>query len=169
MSKDTVVYKGRLISLVNREVLLPNGHRSRLEVIKHPGAVLIIPFLSADKVILLRQYRPVINKYLYELPAGTLKSKEMPFSCAKRELIEETGFSAGRITRLGYLYPVPGYSTEKIVVFKAQDLKPEQGVADKDEIIEIFVFTKAKVKKLLAKGKLVDAKTLSAFALCGWI
>ena len=169
MKKDAIIYKGRLISLETREVLLPNGHRSQLEVINHPGAVLIIPFLSADKVILLRQFRAVINTYLYELPAGTLKSKESHLSCAKREIVEETGFFAKRLTRLGYLYPVPGYSTEKIIVFKAQDLSPKQGNADEDEILETLVFTKAQVRKLLSSGNLVDAKTISAFAMCGWL
>ena len=77
---------------------------------------------------MIRQFRPVINSYLYELPAGTIDPKERSLACAKREIIEEVGYSASKITRLGKIYPVPGYSTEVIWIYKGEKLKKEQDV-----------------------------------------
>ncbi|MCU0666967.1 MAG: NUDIX hydrolase [Candidatus Omnitrophica bacterium] len=140
-----------------------------IPIIKHPGAALIVPFLGNGKVVMLRQYRPVIKKYLYELPAGTLEENETPLACARRELIEETGFSAGKLIKLGFIYPVPGYSTEKIFIYKAFDLKRAKMRLENDEIIERNIVTRGKARSLLKSGKINDAKTICALALCGWI
>jgi len=139
------------------------------EVIKHPGAALVVPFLSANRIIMLRQLRPVINSYIYELPAGTLGRNEPPLACARREIVEETGYSAGRFTFLGAIYPVPGYSTEKIFIYKARALKKRERIAEKDEVIEAGVFTRAEIKRLFRAGKIVDAKTIAALAMCRWL
>ncbi|MFA5388783.1 MAG: NUDIX hydrolase [Candidatus Omnitrophota bacterium] len=167
--KTRTVYKGRLLRVMTGEKTLPNGYRARFEIVKHPGAALIIPFLSKDKVILLRQLRPVIDSYIYELPAGTLDKNEAPLSCARREIIEETGYSAARFTRLGEIYPVPGYSTEKITIFKAELLKKKERIPEEDEVIEHFIFRKKEIRRLFRSGRIVDAKTICAFALCGWL
>jgi ADP-ribose pyrophosphatase len=148
---------------------LPNGHTIKLELVDHPGAVLIVPFLIKDKVILLRQFRPVISSYIFELPAGTLEKGEQPLACARREIIEETGYSAKKFTRLGMIYPVPGYSTEKITMYKADDLTERGSACEADEVIETLVVTKKMVRKLFAAGKIIDAKTICAFAHCGWL
>jgi ADP-ribose pyrophosphatase len=163
------VFKGRLIELKAQKIKLPNGHVVNFETISHPGAVLIIPFLSEDKIILLRQLRPVIGKYIYELPAGTLKKGERPALAAKREIVEETGFSAGKLVKAGVIFPVPGYSTEKITIFKATALKEGKFAPEKDEVIATKIVTKKEVKSLFKKGKIIDAKTISAFAFCGWL
>ena len=131
--------------------------------------MLIVPFLTKDKVILLRQFRPVINSYIFELPAGTLEKSEHPLACARREIIEETGYSAKKFTRLGIIYPVPGYSTEKITLYKAEELT-ERGIAcEPDEVIETIVVTKKIVRELFNAGRIIDAKTICAFAHCGWL
>ena len=169
MIKDRVAFKGKLLKVFIKKVRLPNGYEATFETIRHPGAALIVPFISSDKVIMLRQLRPVINSYIYELPAGTIDGNESPASCARREIVEETGYSAAKITRLGSIYPVPGYSTEKIVIFKAEKLKKKIRLAEKDEIIKIGTFTRAQIKKLFKEGRIVDAKTISAFAICGWL
>lgn len=162
-------FKGKLLKLVTQKRRLPNGYTARLEIIEHPGAALVIPFLNKEKIILIRQFRPVINSYLYELPAGTLGKNERPLDCARREIIEEIGYSAGRLTRIGKIYPVPGYSTELITIFRAEQLKKEKAIAEPDEIIRICVFSKSRVKGFLKNGKIIDAKTISALALCGWL
>ncbi len=162
-------FKGKLISLFIKKVKLPNGHTIRVELIKHPGAALIVPFLAKDKVVLLRQYRPVIKSYIYELPAGTLKPGELPLECAKREIIEETGYKAKRFTKLGKIYPVPGYSTEQITIFKAEGLQKAMVCLECDEIIEIIIVDKKKARSLFKSGKLNDAKTICALAMCGWL
>lgn len=169
MDKKKLIYKGRLVQFLIRSTTLPNGRTVTLEVIEHPGAALIVPFLSPNKVIILRQFRPVVKRYLYELPAGTCEKKESPRVCARREIIEETGYSAGKLIRLGEILPVPGYSTEKITFYKAQKLTPTAGTPDHDEIIRTHIVTKNDVCRMVKQGRIVDAKTICAFAMCGWL
>jgi len=163
------VFEGKLLKVFVKKVRLPNGYLATFEIIKHPGAALIIPLLSKDKLIMLRQLRPVIGSYIYELPAGTIDKGESALECARREIVEETGYSAGSMKRLGVIYPVPGYSTEKITIFKALGLSPRRRHAEKDEVIEIKVQTRAAVRRLFKSGRIVDAKTIAALAFCGWL
>ena len=167
--KNKTIFKGRLLDLVVKNVRLPNGYTVRLETIKHPGAALIIPFLSKDRIILLKQYRPAIDSYIYELPAGTLDKNEKPAECARREIIEETGFSAKKLTYIGKIFPVPGYSTECIKIYKAAGLRKEEHKYEKDEVIKSHLFTRSGIRQLFKSGKIVDAKTIAALALCGWL
>lgn len=170
---EKTIFKGKVISLYERKIRNRKGKIYNLEVIKHPGAVLIVPFLSRSKIILIKQLRPVIKKYLWELPAGTLrtpsetvkKKKETFFSCAKRELEEETGYQAKRITYLGEIYPAPGYSNEKIKIFKAEKLIKTKTSFDEDENIEVVILEINKIQKMCERKKITDAKTLSALAL----
>jgi ADP-ribose pyrophosphatase len=129
----------------------------------------MIPFLDKDRMLFLRQLRPVVGRYIYELPAGTLGRDEKPISCARREIIEETGYSAKRFTRLGAIYPVPGYSTERIIIYKAEGLRKAARTPEKDEVIRTRIFTRSKVKKLFKDGKITDAKTIAALAMAGWL
>jgi len=163
------VFKGKLLNVFVQKVRLPHGYVATFETIKHPGAALIAPFLSKDKIIMLRQLRPVINSYIYELPAGTLDKNESPLSCARREIVEETGCSAKKFTLLGKIYPVPGYSTEKIFIYKAEGLQKEDHEAEQDEVIKARVFSRAEIKRLFKRGRIVDAKTIAALAFCGWL
>ena len=167
--KNRTVFNGKLIKLVVKSMRLPNGYLATFETVIHPGAALIVPFLSKDKIILLRQYRAVISSYIYELPAGTLDKGESPLSCARREIVEETGFAAKKLIYLGKIFPVPGYSTECIRIYRAEGLRKVEHIAEEDEVIESHVFTRAKVRKLFKEGRIVDAKTISALAMCGWL
>ncbi len=169
MRDSKLIYQGRILKLISKTVCLPNRHVMKLEVILHPGAALIVPFLDKDRMVFLRQFRPVVNAYLFELPAGTIEGKESPVSCAKRELIEETGFSSGKLRLLGSVYPVPGYSTERIFIYQATGLKKIQTAAEADEVINIRILDKHKVQKLFRDKKIVDAKSVCALALCGWL
>ena len=163
------VFKGKLLKVLVKKMRLPNGYVATYEMIVHPGAALIVPFLSKDKIIMLRQLRPVIESYIYELPAGTLDKGESPLSCARREIVEETGYRAGSFKFLGSIYPVPGYSTEKIYIYKAQGLKKAVHCPEEDEAIEVHVMSRSQVKKLFKDGNIVDAKTIVALAFCGWV
>ena len=169
MAKEMVVFKGRLLKVFVKKERLPHGYLATYEMIKHPGASLIIPFLNKDTVIMLRQLRPVIGSYIYELPAGTLDKNESPVSCARREIIEETGYKGRTFTLLGKIYPVPGYSTERIFIYKAEKLSPVERQVEEDEVIESCPLSKKAVRKLFLQGKIVDAKTICALAFCGWI
>jgi len=161
--------KGKKFTYSIQKKRLPNGVIATIDVIEHPGAALIIPFLSQDRVDFLHQYRAVIGQYLYELPAGTLDPEENKLTCAKRELIEETGYASSQLTLLGKIFPVPGYSTEIIYIYKATNLKPAFKKGDHDEIIKPVIFTRRQVQQLFKKGKIVDGKTICALALCGWL
>lgn len=163
------VFDGKLLKVYVMKKRLPHGYLATFEMVRHPGAALVIPFLSKDRVIMLKQLRPVIGRYIYELPAGTLGKNERPRLCAAREIIEETGYSAKRLTRLGAIVPVPGYSTERIVIFKAEGLRKEQHTPEEDEVIESHVFTRRDIRELFRKGSIIDAKTITAFAMCGWL
>ncbi|PIU41871.1 MAG: NUDIX hydrolase [Candidatus Omnitrophica bacterium CG07_land_8_20_14_0_80_42_15] len=159
------IFQGRLLNLFLKRQKFPNGYIGTLEIIKHPGAVLIVPFLSDDKIILIKQYRPVINAYIWELPAGTLNKGEDPLKCARRELIEEIGYDAGILEKIGYIYSAPGYTTEKIIIYKAKKLIKVKAKKEVDEVITPKVFTRKAIQKLINSGKIVDAKTICAIKL----
>ncbi len=153
----------------NQPVKLPNGRTVHITCIHHPGAVIIAPFLNKNTVVMMRQFRPALNKYIYELPAGTLDPNESLATCAHRELLEETGLKARKLVKLGSIYPVPGYSTEIIHIYKAEQLTLTEAQPEEYEVIETIPMTRIQVKKLFAQGKLMDAKTICTFAHCGWL
>lgn len=153
----------------NYPVKLPNGRTHRITFINHPGAVIIAAFLNKDTVIMIRQFRPALKKYIYELPAGTLDPNETLATCARRELLEETGLKAAKLKKVGALYPVPGYSTEVIHAFKAEQLTLTQAQPEEYEVIEIIPMSQSKVKQMIAKGQLMDAKSICALVFCGWL
>lgn len=160
--------KGKFTYL-ERDQKLPNGVIKRLRMIDHPGAVLIVPFIDKNNIIVLRQYRPTLGAYLFELPCGTIDPRESPLVCAKRELIEETGYKGGAFSKLGEIYPAPGYTNEKIYLFKAERLTPQTAEQDEDEIISTRIVNRSEIKSMLARRKIHDAKTICAFAYCGWV
>ena len=161
--------KGKKLTFVQEHKRLPNGVVTQVDRIEHPGAALIIPLMSNRRMIFLKQYRVVFDQIFWELPAGTLDPGEKPRSCARRELREETGFSAKNLRKLGYITPVPGYSNEGIHVYLAEGLTPAPMRKDDDEIIETVILTRRQVKELFAKRRLVDAKTICGLCLAGWL
>ncbi|MGE5308705.1 MAG: NUDIX domain-containing protein [Deltaproteobacteria bacterium] len=163
------VYQGRLIKLYRERVRLPNGRTVELEIIRHPGAALIVPLLSKERLLLLRQFRAAVGGYLYELPAGTRDADETPLSCARREIVEETGYSASKFTVLGDIFPVPGYSTERIRIFKAEGLRKKERCLEADEVATVHELSRQEVRRLFRKGAIKDAKTICALAMLGWI
>ncbi|OGX24941.1 MAG: hypothetical protein A2787_03145 [Omnitrophica WOR_2 bacterium RIFCSPHIGHO2_01_FULL_48_9] len=162
-------FKGKIITVTRKRTRLPNGYMADMDFVVHPGAVLIVPFVNPQEILMLRQYRPVIGKYLYELPAGTLKIKENVLSCARRELNEETGYTAKKLSLLGKIYPVPGYSTEIISIYEAFELKEKAMPKEPDEVIQVHRFKKSRVLKMFKRGHIRDAKTICALAFCGWL
>ena len=168
-SRKTLIYRGRVFGLVRCQRRLPNGRQADVEIIEHPGAALIVPFLDKNHIILLRQFRPAVNAWLFECPAGTLEKKESPLKCARREIQEEAGYAAARFFSLGTIYPVPGYATEKIFIYRAEGLKRSRRPKDQDEVMEAKIFSRQDVHRLLRRGKIQDAKTICALSLCGWL
>ncbi|HNX91273.1 MAG TPA: NUDIX hydrolase, partial [Candidatus Omnitrophota bacterium] len=160
------VFDGKLIKLFKTSKKLPNGKKGYFEEIVHPGASLIVPFIG-DKVVLIRQYRGVIGKYILELPAGTLSKGETFRQCAVREVEEETGYKAKKITKIGYIYPSPGYCNEVIHIFRAECTDKGKTNMDADEVIKTCLYPRNAVAGLLKKGKFRDSKTIAALALAG--
>ena len=164
------VFKGKILLDVHLDkVMLPNGTEVRLECIKHPGAAAVIPFLNKNEVILIKQYRPVVDKYIWEIPAGTLKKGESPLRCAKRELEEEIGYKAGSIKYLMHIYTTPGFTNERIHIYKATRLGKVKLKPDADEILAVKNFTVSDIRRMLKNKKIIDAKTIAGLAACGII
>jgi ADP-ribose pyrophosphatase len=156
------VYSGRLLKLHVDTVKLPNGRETTREIVEHSGAVAIIPVLDNRKVLVVKQYRTAARRRLMEIPAGTLEAGEAPLACARRELIEETGYAAGRLTKLFSCYLAPGYSTEKIHFFLASELVPTKSRQAEDESIIVQAMDLQGALRAVEEGKIQDAKTISA-------
>jgi ADP-ribose pyrophosphatase len=153
----------------HQKIVLPNGKTIYASFIHHPGAVIIAPLLDTNTVILLRQFRAPLGRFIYELPAGTIDVPEKPLVCAKRELLEETGYSAKKFKKLGEIYPVPGYSTEVIHIFKAEGLTAGGANPEDYEVIDLKPTSKLEIKRLFQQGKLMDAKSICTFVHLGWL
>lgn len=131
-------------------------------VILHPPSVVILPVLDDGRVVLIRQFRHAINRMIYEIPAGTREPNEPALACAKRELMEETGYSASRWKRICEFYPAPGISTERMDLFVARGLKKlkKRIPMDKDERITVHPAPVRRTLQLVRKNKIRDAKSI---------
>ena len=161
------LYSGRIINLDMDQVRFPNGTRGELEMIRHPGAAAVVPFLSdpmgADpQILLLRQYRYAAEGYLYEVPAGRLDEGEDPIDCAHRELREETGCTADRVEPLITMYSTPGFTDERIHLFMATGLTQGESGREKDEFIEVETLPLSKALSMVQSGDIPDGKTALA-------
>jgi ADP-ribose pyrophosphatase len=164
------IYRGKVFTLVRENVTLENGTTTDVEFIEHPGATAIIPFLDDTRIVLLKQYRHALKKYIWEIPAGTLDPQEEIIGCAKRELIEETGYSANRWQKLGEITPVPGYSDERIHIFLATELQPAEQHLDEDEVIQVQEVDFLKALEMIGDGEIQDAKSIAGlFMASAWL
>ncbi len=151
-------------------VTLPRGNRVDIEIVKHPGSVVIIPVNDQDEVVLVRQYRPAIGQTAWELPAGTLKPGEDPQKAAVRECHEEIGLIASIVEPLGAFFPTPGYCDEKMYVYRATGLRAPgpgdpEAHQDEDEDIETRAFPVPAIAGMIAAGEIIDLKTVAGLAL----
>lgn len=170
------VYHGKVISVDVDTVRFPDGSTRELEMVRHPGASAVIPFLDdpegADpRVVLIRQYRYAADGYVYEIPAGRLDSGEDPKSCALRELQEETGYSATELIRLATFYTTPGFTDEKIHLFAAVGLSAGESQRESDEILDLVPMPLSQALGMIESGDLVDGKSMIGllFAASFWL
>jgi ADP-ribose pyrophosphatase len=170
--KSETMYQGRAFSVRVDEVELRPGRVARLDVIEHTGAITLLPLDEAGNVWFVRQYRHPARQVLLELPAGTLNPGEQPDLAANRELQEEIGMRAGRLEELASFYLAPGYSSELMHVFLAQELSPSVLAPDEDEFLTIEKVPVTGVVALIQSGALRDAKSLATLLLAarrfGW-
>jgi ADP-ribose pyrophosphatase len=160
-----IVHTGRRIRVAVDTTTAPDGSLIRRDMIFHPGAVVILPLLGDGNVVLLRNHRFVIGETLWELPAGTVEPNEPLVECAKRELTEETGYTAEKWTSLGYLYASPGVMDEKLHLFVAEHLTPGVMRPEADEELEPVVLPFADAVRMCVSGEIKDAKTITALLL----
>ena len=161
------LYTGKVLNLDLDSVRFPDGSTGELEMIRHPGASAIVPFLSdpdaADpQLLLIKQFRYAAEGFLYEVPAGRLDPGEEPEACARRELREETGCTAERLERLTTIYTTPGFTDERIHLFMAVGLVRGDAEREKDEFMEVETMTLSRALELIEQGSIMDGKTICA-------
>lgn len=157
--KRTTIYQGRVIRLI-REKLKVGPHILTRETIRHPGAVVIVPMLDKKRLVMVSQYRRAVGRKLLELPAGTLEPGEPRAACAKRELEEETGWKAKRLTRLGQFYAAPGFISEQLTIFLAAGLTKTVANPEPDEMVKPVVVSLSQALRYIESGKICDGKTI---------
>jgi ADP-ribose pyrophosphatase len=165
MDQAEEIHKGRVFRLMKERAVLPSGRVATYEVIRHPGSAAMLPVNAGGEILLLRQHRHAAGGEIWEIPAGTLNPGESPEDCARRELVEETGFSARKMELMSSITPVPGYSDEVIHLFFATGLTKAQQNLDPDEVIQVFPIPADKVFQMASEGEIRDAKTLCALFL----
>lgn len=154
------VFSGRLLHVRRDTVRLPDGKQSTREYIVHPGAVVVIPRFENGDLLLERQHRYPLRRDFIEFPAGKFDPNEDELSCAKRELLEETGYTAARYAYLTTIYPCIGYSDERLVFYLAEELSFEGHNRDHDEFLEVLRVPYAEALAWLDEGKICETKTV---------
>jgi ADP-ribose pyrophosphatase len=168
------VYDGRIINVDIDAVRFPNGTTGELEMVRHPGASAVVPFLTDPlgpdpQLLLIKQFRHAAGDFIYEIPAGKLDGKEDPKTCAERELREETGCTADRLEHVYTFYTTPGFTDEVIHAFMASGLTRGDVAHEKDEFMTVETVTLSRALELIRAGELKDAKTaLSILYVAGF-
>ena len=156
-----LVFEGVFLKLFVDHVQSADGHQGTREYLRHPGAVMIIPLLDAEHVLLERQFRYPLGRSVVEFPAGKIDPGEPPFACARRELLEETGYTARRWSYLGGLHNAIAYSDEKIEIFLAEDLERNgNATLDAGETLEVFEAPWRQLLEWVRDGAVTDVKTM---------
>jgi ADP-ribose pyrophosphatase len=161
-----VIFDGKKLRLELHHLEDPEtGRRYKREVVVHPGAVVILGLLPDGKVLLIRNRRYAVDETLLELPAGTLEKNEDPMNCAGRELLEETGYLAGRLKPIGTYFTSPGILSEKMYAYAAYDLKERKSALEEGEEIEVEPTAFVEALQMIGDGRIQDAKTIATILM----
>ena len=160
-----LVYDGAVAKVFQVSLRMPDGRVVGRDLVHYRGAAVILPVLEDGSIVLIRNYRFAVGEHLYELPAGMIDAGEDPETAAGRELIEETGYAAGRLEKLGAYCSAPGSSDEVLHAFLATDLRPGEQELEVYEQIRVEVLTEPRVREMVMNGTIHDAKTIAALAL----
>ena len=166
------VFEGRIFTIMVESITTTKGGRLDVEIVRHPGSVVLLPMTSQGEIILVKQYRHAIGRSAWELPAGTLKADEDPKTAAARECQEEIGLIPAQLDRLGAFFPTPGYCDEEMNFYKASGLRepgPEDAKAepDEDEDIETRAFSVEQLRAMIQSNDIIDLKTVAGLTLLG--
>jgi ADP-ribose pyrophosphatase len=161
------IHTGRVVSLDIDTVRFPNGNVGELEMLRHPGASAVLPFVDAvddpdPRILLIRQYRHATGDYLWEIPAGRRDGEESPETTAHRELAEETGYRAATMRPLTSIWTTPGFTDEVIHLFLATDLTPGDSALEHDEVLDLYPTRWSTALGMVQNGTIRDVKTLTA-------
>lgn len=170
LTHSETIYKGRVFSITVDEVRYADGRGVQMECVRHRGSVVLLPMTAPDRILLVRQYRYVVNRWLWELPAGTLEPNETLEAAALRECHEEVGKIAGRAQKLLSLFPSPGFCDEEMNFYLLTDLRdrlPGEAAAhqDPDEVLNVQEFSVNEVREMLKRGEIEDMKTAVGIGL----
>ena len=165
IEKRELVYEGAVTTGYRVDLRMADGTVVRRDLIHFSGAAVILPVLADGSIVLIRNYRFAIDEVLWEIPAGGLAPDEDPAVCAARELAEETGYTAGRIEKLGEFYTCPGATDEMLYAYLATELVPGEQNLEAYEEISVEVCTEQAVRRMIADGTIHDGKTIAALAL----
>lgn len=163
VSKTNTVFQGKVFDVQVDEIEYSgSGNKSFRQVAIHPGGAVVLPVKNNGKIVLITQYRYPHKEVLLELPAGKLEKGEDPFQCASRELIEETGYSSKKITKLGKIYTTPGFCDEVLHIYLAEELiEGDHAREEGEEGMEIVELSLDEIEEKIKNGKIVDAKTIA--------
>ena len=154
------VHRGRAFRTRRDRVRLPNGREATMDVVSHPVSVILLPLPDPGRVILVRQYRYAVDRWIWELPAGNVEPGEDPEAAALRECAEETGWTARRVERVGAFYPSPGYCDEVMIFYRLTELTETARLAlDADEVLEPRIFALDAARRMIAEGPVADMKS----------
>jgi len=166
VTKSEILFRGRVFDLQVDEIEYFSGNKGVRETAVHRGGAVIVALTKDYKIVFVNQFRYPFQKYLLELPAGKLEENEEPQTCASRELEEETGYRAGKITKLGAVASTPGFCTELLHIYLAEDLTPGSHKREEGESgMEIHEFTLKEIDEKIKSGEIYDAKTISGIML----
>lgn len=160
--KENVIFDGRIIQVREDDVILPNMQKAKREVAYHHGGVCVVPVTDGDEIIMVRQFRYPYKEIIYEIPAGKLEKGEDPYGAGMRELEEEAGVTADKLESLGKFYPTPGYCSEIIYMYLAENLSKSQQHLDEDEFLDVYRFKIKDAVRMIMDGEITDGKTQTA-------
>ena len=164
--KSEVIFKGKVFNTIVNQIEYDSGNKAVREVAEHPGGAVVVPVTDDGKIVMITQHRFPMNEVLLELPAGKLNKDEDPFICAVRELEEETGYKSNNVKELGSIYTTPGYSTEKLWIYLAKDLKPGDHNREEGEFgMQVFELSMHEIENKIYNGEIVDGKTICGIYL----
>jgi ADP-ribose pyrophosphatase len=161
------IFDGKVFDVERDRVRMPNGREVTVDIVRHPRSVVLLPVPAPREIILIRQYRYAVNRWLWELPAGSVDEGEEPEAAAVRECHEEIGRVPDTVVRLASLFPTPGFCDEEMLFFRLSGLTvpAEAAALDEDEDIEPRTFTLAEAREMVRRGEIVDMKTVAGLTL----
>jgi ADP-ribose pyrophosphatase len=163
------VFDGRVFAVQVETITLPKGGELKVEIVRHPGSVVLLPVTATGEIVLVRQYRHAIGRRAWELPAGSLKPGEEPEKAAARECHEEIGLVPAGLRKVGAFFPTPGYCDEEMNFYVATGLREptadERAEPDDDEDLEVRAFGRQAIAQMIASGEIIDLKTVAGLAL----